>query len=150
MDTNSEYFRAGVGALILRGDGRLLAFARATGHAVEWQLPQGGLMPGEGPRDAAYREILEETAIAADRLVLVDEAEEWVGYELPESYRSSKTGRGQVQKWFLFDFRGTDQEIRPDNVEFREWRWLQPLELLPLTASFRRPVYDFIFKRFAL
>ena len=150
MDTNSEYFRAGVGALIRRGDGRLLAFARATGVAVEWQLPQGGLLPGESPRDAVYREILEETSIPAERLVLVDEAAEWVGYELPESYRASKTGRGQVQKWFLFDFPGIDADIRPDNIEFKEWRWLQPIELLPLTASFRRPVYALMFKRFAL
>ena len=150
MDTSSEYFRAGVGALIRRADGRLLAFARAAGEAVEWQLPQGGLLPGESARGAVYREILEETAITAGSLALVGEADDWIGYELPAPYRSSRTGRGQVQKWFLFDFRGTDQDIRPDNVEFKEWRWMRPAELLPVTVSFRRPVYESLFKQFAL
>ena len=150
MDSNSEYFRANVGALILRGDGKLLAFARAAGHNNEWQLPQGGLSPGESTRDAVYREILEETSITADRLVYVDQTEEWVGYELPEPYRSAKTGRGQVQKWFVFRFEGTDQDIRPDNVEFKDWRWMRPEELLSAAAPFRRPVYKFLFKRFLL
>jgi putative (di)nucleoside polyphosphate hydrolase len=150
MDGDSEFFRASVGALIVRADGKLLAFARAAGHGDEWQLPQGGLSPGEDTREAVYREILEETAITADRLVYVDQTEEWVGYELPESYRSAKTRRGQVHKWFVFRFEGTDQDIRPDNVEFKAWRWMRPEELLPAAASFRRPVYQYLFRRFLL
>src|SRR5262245_52059367 len=114
MDGESEYFRAGVGALVVDREGRVLAFKRRAGDTSEWQLPQGGLLRGETPTRAALREIEEETSIPGSKLELMDEMEEWLGYELPEDYRTPKTERGQVQKWFLLRFVGTDADIRPD------------------------------------
>lgn len=148
MNPQSEYFRANVGAVITDGTGRVLGFQRRSGEG-EWQMPQGGLEPGEAPRTAVYREIEEETALPSAALMLRDEIDEWLGYELPVSFRSAKTGRGQVQKWFAFRFVGSEQEIRPDGEEFSSWRWLTPTELLAACAAFRRPVYARVFERFA-
>ena len=37
-----------------------------------WQLPQGGIDAGEAPRDAAFRELAEETGIASAQLTVMN------------------------------------------------------------------------------
>ena len=141
MDTNGIFFRANVGAAIINQSGEILVFERADVKGA-WQMPQGGLEPNELPLDAVLREIKEETAIPPEKLQLLAEASEWLAYELPEQYRTSKTGRGQVQKWFLFRFIGTDEDIQPDQTEFNAWQWVEAPVLLQSTVSFRRPIYQ--------
>ena len=134
--------------MITNGAGRVLCFQRSTGES-EWQMPQGGLEPGELPQAAVYREIREETALLPAALVAVDEIEEWLGYELPPGFRTAKTGRGQVQKWFLFRFVGSDHDIRADGTEFSSWQWLTSAALMDSCAAFRRPVYARVLERFS-
>jgi putative (di)nucleoside polyphosphate hydrolase len=55
------------------------------------------------------REIREETGVLPKTLVLAAESPDWLVYELPETSRSAKTGRGQVQKWRLLRFLGSVQ-----------------------------------------
>jgi putative (di)nucleoside polyphosphate hydrolase len=137
----AEYFRAGVGAVIIDGNGLVLALER-MGIAGAWQFPQGGLKSGEEPLAAVYREIAEETGIAEGGLELLESAPEPLAYELPLEARSSKTGRGQVQYWFLFRFRGQESAINLERGgEFRAWQWLPFHELLQKAVEFRRPVY---------
>lgn len=149
MKKPAEYFRAGVGAVIIDGRGMVLALERSA-MAGAWQFPQGGLKEGEEPIAAAYREIAEETAIAEYDLELLASAPEPLAYELPREARSIKTGRGQVQYWFLFRFLGKDSAINLElGGEFRDWKWLQFSELLDLTVEFRRPVYRRLVELFA-
>jgi putative (di)nucleoside polyphosphate hydrolase len=141
MKKPAEYFRAGAGAVIIDGRGMVLALERA-GIKGAWQLPQGGLKKGEEPLDAAYREIEEETGIVKRNLELLATAPEPLVYELPPDARSEKTGRGQVQYWFLFRFHGNDDSINIERGgEFQSWRWLPFPELIESTVEFRRPVY---------
>lgn len=149
MDGESDYFRASVGALIVGQDGRVLAFKRSAGNVSEWQLPQGGLLRGEAPGRAILREIEEESSIPAAKLEVLEEMDEWLGYELPAEYRKSKTERGQVQKWFLLRFVGTDADIRPDGSEFIAWQWMAPNQLLGAAVSFRLPVYRRVLERWS-
>jgi putative (di)nucleoside polyphosphate hydrolase len=149
MDSESDYFRAGVGALIVGRDGRVLAFKRGTGDVREWQLPQGGLLRSEVPAGAVLREVEEETSVPAALLEVVEEMDEWLGYELPTNYRTPKTERGQVQKWFLLRFVGTDADIHPDGTEFTAWRWMTPSQLLAAAVSFRQPVYRRVLERWS-
>jgi putative (di)nucleoside polyphosphate hydrolase len=148
MDSESDYFRASVGALIVDRKGRIIVFKRSGGRSREWQLPQGGLLRGEKPTNAIFREIMEETSIPRSKLDLVDEMEEWLGYELPASYRTAKTERGQVQKWFLLRYSGQDSDIRPNGEEFDAWKWMTPAQLIGAAASFRRPIYRRVLDRF--
>ena len=141
MKVPEEYFRAGVGAVIIDGRGFVLSLER-VGIAGAWQFPQGGLKEGEEPIYAAYREISEETGIAENELELLESAPELLAYELPQEARSVKTGRGQVQYWFLFRFIGEESCINVERGgEFRAWQWLPFPELLKSTVGFRRPVY---------
>ncbi len=77
-----------------------------------WQLPQGGIDPGEDPWPAALRELREETNISSvERL---GEIAEWLTYDIPPEiagYAWSGKYRGQTQKWFALRFTGAESEI---------------------------------------
>ena len=142
---SNEYFRAGVGIVVIDGDGRVLGLERSDVPG-SWQLPQGGIDPGEEPLDAARRELREETGIAWDSVDLLAEYPSWLAYELPMSHRSSKTGRGQVHRWFLVRLVGDDTDIdltaHVGGGEFCAWRWMHIGELQTLTWDIRRPIYQ--------
>lgn len=147
MVASSSFFRANVGAMIINHQSEILMFERADVKNA-WQMPQGGIEPGELPRNAVLREVEEETGIPPEKLELLAEASEWLAYELPEQLRSGKTGRGQVQKWFLFRFLGGNQDIRPNQSEFTAARWVNRKTLIHTAVNFRRPVYARLLEEF--
>ena len=87
------------------------------------------------------REVREETGLTEDVLTQVAEFRELLSYELPKELRSLKTGRGQTQKWFLFDLDPAATIKLPENGEFQDFRWQEPAALAHETAGFRQPVY---------
>ena len=139
----NNVFRAGVGAVLINQKGEVLAFERI--HIKDaWQFPQGGLEIDEKPLDAIYRELTEETSILPQHLKLIDTYPEWLAYELDHDKQSLRTGRGQVQKWFLFEFIGEDQDIniKTQEPEFRSYTWMTMDKLIEKTVSFRKPIYS--------
>jgi putative (di)nucleoside polyphosphate hydrolase len=150
MSLPESYFRAGVGAVLLNREGLVLALERSDVLGA-WQMPQGGLGASEEPGRAAYREVEEETGIRASDMQLIDACQEPLVYELPSAMRSRKTGRGQVQYWFLFRFTGLEENIDLKiGGEFRKWKWCSFQDLLDGVAGFRKPVYQKLADRFAL
>jgi putative (di)nucleoside polyphosphate hydrolase len=144
----SQFFRAGAGAVIIDPQGSVLAFERADVPET-WQLPQGGLDWDEEPLAAACREVEEETGIAAAQLELLDSYPEPLVYELPPAFRNERTGRGQVQYWFLFRYSGNDGAIDiARGGEFRAWRRLPFVELIAMTSNFRKTLYRRLAVRF--
>lgn len=135
-----QYFRAGVGAIIRNDAGQVLAFQR-TKTSGAWQLPQGGLHAGEDPKKAVLREVKEETGLTEEVLTQVAEFRELLTYELPEKLRSAKTGRGQTQKWFLFELAPGASVDLPANGEFSKSKWMQFDDLAATVIEFRQPVY---------
>lgn len=141
---DDEYFRASAGILVIDGGGRVLALERDDLDGA-WQLPQGGITTGEDPLAAAARELEEETGLAWSSVELLEELPTWLTYELPEEARSEKTGRGQVQKWFLVRLTGTDADIDLRSgaaaPEFKRAEWMTIADLMARTWIVRRPIY---------
>jgi len=136
----SANFRAGVVAVVRNSDGHLLAFERSD-VADQWQLPQGGIEPGETPPAAAWRELQEETGLGSDDVELVGEHAEWTVYEWPEEVRRNGKRLGQAQRWFLFDTRRDEVVPQPDGLEFVAWKWVDAAWLVAQVVDFRRDVY---------
>jgi putative (di)nucleoside polyphosphate hydrolase len=148
MKSPGQYFRAGVGAVILNTEGLVLALARSD-IPNAWQMPQGGLKPSESPLEGVFREVREETGILKMELEVVDTYPEPLAYELPEELWSEKTGRGQVGYWFLLRFHGNDAAIDlTTSSEFSAWKWLHFDHLLAYVVDFRKPVYQHLHERF--
>lgn len=150
--SQGQFFRAGVGIVITDGSGHVLAIERADLPGA-WQLPQGGLESDEDPEDAARRELREETGLADADVELLHQTDDWLAYELPSPYRSAKTGRGQVQQWFLF--KTTRGMIAPEprasaDDEVRDLAWMSFDELIAQAVDFRRDLYREVSARFAL
>lgn len=139
-------YRAGVGIVLINEDGKIWVGRRIDMPAgwSAWQMPQGGIDADETPRQAALRELYEETG--TDKAEFVAETRDWLRYDLPEPIRSAAWGgryRGQRQKWFLLRFIGHDGDIDlgRHEAEFDTWKWVIPTELPGLIVDFKRPVY---------
>lgn len=154
-------YRACVGQMVINRDGlvwigcRADAKNEAEGRGAWWQMPQGGIDPGEDPAAAAVRELYEETGIRS--VEGLAELPRWVHYDLPRDLIGKAWGgryRGQKQRWFAYRFLGCDSEINitpPDGleVEFVEWRWAPVEELLDLIVPFKRDVYRDVLSDFS-
>src|SRR5215471_17382186 len=109
-----------------------------------WQMPQGGVDEGETPRQAAMRELREETGTAGAEILA--ESQGWLQYDLPVELAGSVWGRryrGQRQKWFIMRFTGSDDEINlaTKHPEFDAWQWMAPMRLPELIVPFKRQLY---------
>ena len=147
-------YRPNAGVILLNENNRLFYAERADIPGA-WQLPQGGIDPGEDPRTAATRELFEETAI--HQLDLVAEYPHWLVYDFPSGAVKTDAAKarfhGQAQKWFMARFTGTDADIdlaQAAHHEFIDWRWALPEEILRTTVAFRQPIYGELFKHFGL
>ena len=76
-------YRACAGVVLINAQGLIF-----TGERVDtpgaWQMPQGGIDPGENPQTAAFRELEEETSVPATQATLIAEHPDWVEYDLPD------------------------------------------------------------------
>lgn len=153
-------YRPCVGIMLLNRDG--LVFIGRRRHRrhehfeYDWQMPQGGIDPGEDAYDAARRELLEETNVSSTRLLA--EAPGWHCYDLPaDAAKTSWKGRyrGQRQKWFALRFEGDESEIDIEvpegdaHPEFDAWRWERMDRLPGLIVPFKREVYENVVKAFS-
>ena len=140
----SNFFRAGVGLIVINQAGLVLASERSDTPG-SWQFPQGGLDNEEQPLEAAYRELKEEVGLGPEAIDFLQESSDWLAYELPADKRHDKHGRGQVQKWVAFRFKGQDQDIDlnggDSKPEFINWRWMKIDEVITNVIEFRRNVY---------
>jgi putative (di)nucleoside polyphosphate hydrolase len=147
-------YRPCVGVMLVNSDGHVFVGQRLDNPGPAWQKPQGGVDEGENPRDAALRELWEETGVTADKAEVIAESADWLPYDLPHDLvpRVWKGRyRGQEQKWFLMRFTGQDSDvnIETDHPEFAQWRWLPVDQLVDSIVPFKRDVYSRVLDAFA-
>ncbi|MBZ6377498.1 RNA pyrophosphohydrolase [Pacificimonas flava] len=140
--------------MLLNAENRVFTARRLDNPADYWQMPQGGIDPGESPREAAFRELTEETGIAPDRAELLAESGGWLHYSLPDELVGKIwKGKycGQSQKWFAMRFLGSDDEvdIEQEHPEFSEWRWAAPESLPRKIVPFKVQLYREVLAEFA-
>ena len=146
-------YRRNVGVMLANPAGHVFVGQRIDNHQAAWQMPQGGIDKGESPRDAALRELEEETGVPPALVTVEAETEGWLAYDLPHDIvpRIWKGRyRGQEQKWFLLRFHGADSDIRleTEHPEFSSWRWLSPDALVANIVPFKRAVYEQVLAAF--
>ena len=159
-DAASLPYRPCVGQMVINHAGLVWAGARADskneaeGRGDWWQMPQGGIDPGEEPREAARRELYEETGMRS--IVQLAELPRWLTYDLPPELVGKAWGgrfRGQKQRWFLYRFTGPDSEINivpaaGHDPEFVAWDWIPAPRLLDVIVPFKREVYREVLAEF--
>ncbi|WP_369411969.1 RNA pyrophosphohydrolase [Pacificimonas pallii] len=146
-------YRPCVGIMLIAADSRVFTARRLDNPADYWQMPQGGIDPGEDPQTAALRELKEETGLGPDKVDVLGTNQGWLSYDLPpELLGKIWKGRycGQVQKWFAMRFTGqdTDIDIETEHPEFAEWRWAEPGTLPEKIVPFKVRLYEDVLKAF--
>jgi putative (di)nucleoside polyphosphate hydrolase len=150
-DGPARGYRRCVGIMLVNRQGLVFAGSRSDTSPIAWQMPQGGIDPGEDPKAAALRELKEE--VGSDKAVIVAESSGWLNYDLPPELLGKLWGgrfRGQTQKWFLARFTGVDADFDLDahEREFDEWRWMPVDDLPRQIVEFKRIVYEEIVAEF--
>ena len=150
----TDFYRPAVGVMLLNAEKRVWVGQRLDSKLEAWQMPQGGLDPGEAPLQGAMRELEEETGIGPDLIQIVAQAREELTYDLPEDLIGKvwkENWRGQRQTWFLARFLGRDEDVNLQTAEpeFRAWKWADPAELPALIVPFKKKLYEDVLKTFA-
>jgi len=137
--------------MLLNCEGQVLVGQRIDMPSEHWQMPQGGIDPGEDVRSAAFRELREE--IGTDKATILAESEDWLTYDVPPDLKKRLWGgryRGQSQKWMVMRFTGRDADIdlETHQPEFSAWKWVD-IETLPdLIVPFKRDLYSLLVARY--
>ena len=141
--------RTGVGVAVLNQNNKVFVGKRIDNPIDKWQMPQGGVDPGETFTSAMKRELLEETNIK--NIKILKELDYWLEYELPTDLVGIIwKGKywGQKQKWFIARFLGKDNEVNLNTKkpEFIDWKWLNIEELPNVIVDFKKDVYKKLLK----
>ena len=136
--------RNGVGIVVLNKKNKVFVARRIDNPKNFWQMPQGGVDKGEDFLSAAFRELEEETSIKD--VELITEIEGTTIYELPKNLLGviwKGKYKGQRQKWFLMRYLGKDNDIniKTDNPEFLDWKWIDLNEITEVVVDFKLHVY---------
>ncbi len=130
--------------MLMNDQGHIFVGKRIDTRLDAWQMPQGGIDPGETVEQAAFREMEEEIGTA--RATLLHISPGWFSYDLPtELVPQIWDGayRGQKQRWCLMHFQGqeADINIQTQHPEFSAWKWVEPESLHALIVPFKQEIY---------
>ena len=142
---DAEGFRANVGIILTDQSGKLLLAGRAGSKG--WQFPQGGMLVGEDPREAMYRELREEVGLDRDDVEMLGVTADWLRYRLPDRFirrNSQPLCIGQKQRWFMLRLLSSADNVRfdlCDRPEFDRIRWVDFWRPVNEVIYFKRRVY---------
>jgi len=142
---DAEGFRANVGIILANTENKLLLGGRVGARG--WQFPQGGMLDGEEPIDAMFRELHEEIGLVAGDVEVLGVTSDWLRYRLPQKYirrNSEPLCIGQKQRWFMLRLVSEAEKVRFDRCEKPEFdriRWVHFWRPVNEVIYFKRRVY---------
>ncbi len=141
----AEWYRRNAGIVVFNPNHKVLVCQRAD-IKDSWQFPQGGIEQGETVKQAAARELREETSLTNVKHIISLETP--ARYTFPPQVISSMQKRGftnvgQDMFWSLFLFEGDDSEInlQTQEPEFKNFKWVSMQEAYDLCVDFKKPAY---------
>lgn len=147
IDKDELPYRPCAGVMLANHKGLVFVGSRIdTPQGNIWQMPQGGIDPGEDAQAAAIRELGEEIGVAPGHVDVIARSKQVHVYDLPDELIGKVWKgryRGQSQSWFLARFKGEDADINVATAhpEFSAWRWVEADELVDLVVPFKRLIY---------
>jgi 8-oxo-dGTP pyrophosphatase MutT (NUDIX family) len=126
MDNKDKKIGVSQKAIILRGDGKILAIRRSKTHPLRplaWDIPGGDLEFGENAKEGIIREIREETGLEVTDLKVID-AGSWLN------------DSGEFWVTICYVARPKTDEIKL-SWEHDDFQWVAPDEFQQLDASGR-------------
>lgn len=146
-------YRPCVGVMMINPRGHIFVAQRKDRDTDAWQMPQGGVDKGEKTRDAALRELEEETSVGPSLVTIEAESTGLIRYDIPHTLVPNiwkGRFRGQEQKWYLMRFHGLDSQINLETQtpEFSDWKWIKPDALVASIVPFKKEVYEKVLAEF--
>ena len=92
-------YRPGVGIMLVNASGHVFVGQRFDSVVEAWQMPQGGIDPGEDPYQAALRELEEETGVKAHLTSHIAETADWVAMASEYRALAGLPGVEQARIW---------------------------------------------------
>ena len=131
------WYRRNAGIVVFNTKHKVLVCQRAD-MKDSWQFPQGGIEHGERFKQAATRELKEETSLTNVKHIMSLDTP--ARYTFPPQVIASMqkrgfTNTGQDIFWSLFLFDG-------DEPEFKYFKWLSLQEAYDLSVDFKMPAYE--------
>lgn len=147
-------YRNCVGIVLFNDLGKVLLCARIDKKGYQWQFPQGGIEKGEDPKEAALRELFEETSVRSAQIIM--NLENPISYTFPKQIREKLAAKGKMHigqnmHWFLLHFTGTDDEINLQTQipEFKAYEWEDIKSAPKHIIFFKKGVYYKVCRIFA-
>lgn len=113
------------GGVVLNPSGQVLVVNQ---DGVSWSLPKGHIDPGETARQAAEREVKEETGVTT--LHFVGELGSYERHKIAKGAAGEDTT--ELKHITLFLFTTKQLELAPEDPRHPEARWIAPSEVAAL------------------
>lgn len=110
-------FSHSAGGVVLNARGEVLVVQQKD---LSWSLPKGRIEPGEDPRDAAIREIAEESGITDLWLVKILKSYTRFGIT-----NTGAEDRDRVRRLTMYLFTTSQEDLRPMDPRIPDARWVQ-------------------------
>lgn len=139
--------RQAVGAIIRQGQEYLLVHKVKIIDTLDgsrsipgvWDLPKGGIKPGETAFEAVLREVREETG--AERCQIIKQFDETISFAFDEQTRRAIGYDRQETMMFLIEYFGNHSELYPLDEEIDQVRFFPAHEVCQYLAHQKTKEY---------